>query len=95
MKIRTWRFAPHSLAISEAFAGSDVMGMKTTATLSEDGKHYIVNGTKKWITNGEYGSLERHFMTDHLCLGTFSDYFTVGCRSEVSNRLAASCITGN
>jgi len=54
-----------SLAISEAFAGSDVMGMKTTATLSEDGKHYIVNGTKKWITNG-----------------TFSDYFTVGCRTE-------------
>ena len=28
------------------------MGMKTTATLSEDGKHYIVTGTKKWITNG-------------------------------------------
>lgn len=41
-----------SLAISEAFAGSDVMGMKTTATLTEDGKYYIVNGTKKWITNG-------------------------------------------
>jgi len=45
-----------SLAISEAFAGSDVMGMKTTATLSEDGKHYILNGTKKWITNGTHSS---------------------------------------
>jgi alkylation response protein AidB-like acyl-CoA dehydrogenase len=41
------------LAISEAFAGSDVMGLKTTAKKSEDGKHWIVNGTKKWITNGQ------------------------------------------
>jgi Acyl-CoA dehydrogenase, middle domain len=52
----------YSLAISEAFAGSDVMGMKTTATLSEDGKHYIVNGTKKWITNGNGGSLATFFL---------------------------------
>ncbi|KAK4936242.1 hypothetical protein LTR10_022829 [Elasticomyces elasticus] len=42
------------LAISEAFAGSDVGGMKTTAVKSADGKHYIVNGTKKWITNGTF-----------------------------------------
>jgi alkylation response protein AidB-like acyl-CoA dehydrogenase len=42
------------LAITEAFAGSDVAGMKTTARLSEDGKFYIVNGTKKWITNGVF-----------------------------------------
>jgi len=54
-----------SLAISEAFAGSDVAGLKTTAVKTEDGKHWIVNGTKKWITNGH-----------------FSDYFTVGCRTE-------------
>jgi len=40
------------LAISEAFAGSDVSGLKTTATKTEDGKHWIINGTKKWITNG-------------------------------------------
>lgn len=40
------------LAITEAFAGSDVAGLRTTAELSEDGSHYIVNGTKKWITNG-------------------------------------------
>ena len=40
------------LAISEAFAGSDVMGLQTTARKSEDGKHWIINGTKKWITNG-------------------------------------------
>jgi hypothetical protein len=42
------------LAISEAFAGSDVMGLKTTAKKTADGKHWIVNGTKKWITNGQY-----------------------------------------
>ncbi|OAP62465.1 hypothetical protein AYL99_04668 [Fonsecaea erecta] len=42
------------LAISEAFAGSDVAGMKTTAVKSADGTHYIVNGTKKWITNGVF-----------------------------------------
>lgn len=40
------------LAVSEAFAGSDVMGIQTTATKTEDGKHWIINGSKKWITNG-------------------------------------------
>ncbi|KAF8319271.1 acyl-CoA dehydrogenase [Clavulina sp. PMI_390] len=54
-----------SLAISEAFAGSDVAGLRTTAVKTPDGKHFIINGTKKWITNG-----------------TFSDYFTVACRTK-------------
>lgn len=40
------------LAVTEAFAGSDVAGLRTTAEKTKDGKHYIVNGTKKWITNG-------------------------------------------
>lgn len=40
------------LCITEPDAGSDVAGLKTTAKLSEDGTHYIVNGVKKWITNG-------------------------------------------
>ncbi|KAE8452925.1 hypothetical protein EG329_013197 [Mollisiaceae sp. DMI_Dod_QoI] len=42
------------LAITEAFAGSDVAGLRTTAEKTKDGKHYIVNGTKKWITNGVF-----------------------------------------
>jgi alkylation response protein AidB-like acyl-CoA dehydrogenase len=42
------------LAITEAFAGSDVAGIRTTAEKTPDGKHYIVNGTKKWITNGVF-----------------------------------------
>eukprot|EP01125_Pyxidicula_operculata_P020348 TRINITY_DN750_c0_g1_i2.p1 TRINITY_DN750_c0_g1~~TRINITY_DN750_c0_g1_i2.p1 ORF type:complete len:427 (+),score=115.31 TRINITY_DN750_c0_g1_i2:39-1319(+) len=40
------------LAITEPSAGSDVANINTTAKLTEDGKYYIVNGEKKWITNG-------------------------------------------
>ncbi|OBT93557.1 hypothetical protein VE01_08366 [Pseudogymnoascus verrucosus] len=40
------------LAITEPDAGSDVASLGCEAKLSEDGKHYIVNGEKKWITNG-------------------------------------------
>src|SRR5271156_641738 len=40
------------LAITEPIAGSDVAGIQTTAHKSPDGKYYIVNGQKKWITNG-------------------------------------------
>ncbi len=42
------------LAVSEAFAGSDVAGIQTTAEKTLDGKHYIIRGTKKWITNGMF-----------------------------------------
>ena len=38
------------LCISEPFAGSDVAGMRTTAI--KDGDHYIINGSKTFITNG-------------------------------------------
>lgn len=40
------------LCITEPDAGSDVANLKTTAVKSADGSHYIVNGNKKWITNG-------------------------------------------
>ncbi|KAL1591160.1 hypothetical protein WHR41_00161 [Cladosporium halotolerans] len=42
------------LAVTEAFAGSDVAGIRTTAELTEDGQHFLVSGTKKWITNGMF-----------------------------------------
>lgn len=48
------------IAITEPAAGSDVANITTTATKTPDGKHYIINGTKKWITNGiwaEYSSM--------------------------------------
>ena len=40
--------------LTEPGAGSDANSGKTTATLSEDGKHYILNGQKMWITNGGF-----------------------------------------
>jgi len=43
-----------SLAITEPAVGSDVARLETTARKSPDGKFYIVNGLKKWITNGTY-----------------------------------------
>merc|ERR1719408_606710 len=43
-----------ALAISEAFAGSDVAALRTHAHLDASGENYIVNGTKKWITGGMY-----------------------------------------
>lgn len=44
-----------SLAMSEANAGSDVLSMKTTA--HKQGKGYVLNGTKMWITNGPYADV--------------------------------------
>ena len=45
------------IAITEPDAGSDVANITTTAVKSPDGKHYIVNGTKKWITNGIWANV--------------------------------------
>ncbi|HTR37675.1 MAG TPA: acyl-CoA dehydrogenase family protein [Bryobacteraceae bacterium] len=39
-------------ALSEPQAGSDAMNIRTRADLSPDGKHYILNGQKMWISNG-------------------------------------------
>jgi alkylation response protein AidB-like acyl-CoA dehydrogenase len=38
--------------LSEASSASDALHCKTKATLSPDGKHYLLNGAKMWITNG-------------------------------------------
>jgi alkylation response protein AidB-like acyl-CoA dehydrogenase len=43
-----------SYGLTEPNSGSDALGAKTTATLSADGKHYILNGQKCWITNGGF-----------------------------------------
>ena len=44
------------MAMSEPGAGTDVLGMKTTA--QRDGDHYILNGAKMWITNGALNDQE-------------------------------------
>ena len=41
-----------AFALTEANAGSDPRAMTTTATPSEDGTHYVINGEKLWCTNG-------------------------------------------
>jgi alkylation response protein AidB-like acyl-CoA dehydrogenase len=38
-------------ALSEASSGSDAMNIRTRATLTPDGKYYLLNGEKMWITN--------------------------------------------
>ena len=43
--------------LSEPQAGSDALAARTRADLSEDGKHYILNGQKMWITNGGFADL--------------------------------------
>ncbi|KAM0746492.1 acyl-CoA dehydrogenase NM domain-like protein [Meredithblackwellia eburnea MCA 4105] len=40
-----------SFALSEPSSGSDAFALKTTAKLSADGSHYVLNGSKMWITN--------------------------------------------
>ena len=40
--------------LTEPNSGSDALGAKTTAKLSDDGKYYILNGQKCWITNGGF-----------------------------------------
>jgi len=39
-------------ALTEPLAGSDALAVRTRADLSPDGKHYVLNGQKMWITNG-------------------------------------------
>lgn len=46
-----------SYALSEPNSGSDALSAHTTATLSEDGKYYILNGQKCWITNSGFADL--------------------------------------
>ena len=43
--------------LTEPNSGSDALGAKTTAKLSEDGKYYLLNGQKCWITNGGFADV--------------------------------------
>lgn len=43
--------------LTEPGSGSDALGAQATAVLSEDGRHYILNGTKQFITNGGFAEL--------------------------------------
>ena len=43
--------------LTEPGAGSDANSGRTKATLTEDGKHYLINGQKMWITNGGFADV--------------------------------------
>jgi alkylation response protein AidB-like acyl-CoA dehydrogenase len=55
-KIVTGELVP-AYALTEAGSGSDALAAKATAKLSEDGKHYILNGEKMWISNAGFSDL--------------------------------------
>src|SRR5262245_16569141 len=44
-------------ALTEPQSGSDALAARTTATLTPDGRHYVLNGQKMWITNGQFADL--------------------------------------
>jgi len=44
-------------ALTEPGVGSDAMSIRTRATLSEDGKHYILSGAKQWISNAGFADV--------------------------------------
>ncbi len=46
-----------SYCLTEPGSGSDALAAKTKATLSDDGKHYILNGQKMWITNAGFADV--------------------------------------
>lgn len=54
-RICTGEYAAAGFCLSEAGAGSDPSSMKTRAV--RDGEHYVLNGTKMWISNAEYAGV--------------------------------------
>ena len=58
MNIRSMYFLMHIINVNAlcglmlACSGSDAQSIQTRATLSIDGKHFVLNGSKIWITNG-------------------------------------------
>jgi alkylation response protein AidB-like acyl-CoA dehydrogenase len=61
--------------LSEPDSGSDALAAKTLAKLTPDGKHYILNGTKQWITNGAFADVFTIFgqVEDRLGTGAHHD----------------------
>ncbi len=80
-----------AIAMTEPGTGSDLAGMKTTAKLSEDGTHYVLNGSKTFITGGVLADRvivcartappkedDRRYGISLLVVDTNSDGYTVG-----------------
>ena len=80
-----------AIAMTEPGTGSDLAGMRTTAKLSEDGTHYVLNGAKTFITGGAQADrilvcartappdpADRRAGITILCVDTRSEGFRVG-----------------
>ncbi len=48
---------PACYCLTEPTAGSDALGIRTRAELSADGRHYVLNGSKMWITSAGFAQL--------------------------------------
>jgi alkylation response protein AidB-like acyl-CoA dehydrogenase len=81
----------YAIAMTEPGTGSDLAGMKTTARLSEDGRHYVLNGAKTFITGGLQADRmivcartappkedDRRFGISLLVVDTSAEGYTVG-----------------
>ena len=75
-------------ALSEATSGSDALNCRARATISADGKHYVLNGEKMWITNAGFADLFTVFakvdgekFTAFLVERTFSG-FSIGAEEH-------------
>jgi len=80
-----------ALAMTEPGTGSDLAGMRTTAKLSDDGSHYLLNGAKTFITGGVHADRvivcartsppkddDRRFGISLFAVDTHSEGYTVG-----------------
>ena len=85
-------------ALSEATSGSDAMNCRARATLSPDGKHYLLNGEKMWITNAGFADLFTVFakidgekFTAFLVERTFAGFSVGGEEHKMGIRGSSTC----
>lgn len=77
-----------SYCLTEPGSGSDALAAKTTAVPTEDGKHYILNGQKMWITNAGFADVFTVFaqVPDHGFTGFIVEKgmegFTLGAEED-------------
>ncbi len=85
-------------ALSEASSGSDALNCRARAQLSADGKHYILNGEKMWITNAGFADLFTIFakidgekFTAFLVERDFSGFSVGGEEHKMGIRGSSTC----
>jgi alkylation response protein AidB-like acyl-CoA dehydrogenase len=85
-------------ALSEASSGSDALNCRARAQLSADGKHYILNGEKMWITNAGFADLFTIFakidgekFTAFLVERTFPGFSVGGEEHKMGIRGSSTC----